>query len=273
MNKKSSSYWDSFIVANEKLIYKMVYQRCPEQPELREELVGYIHEKLFEDDRRRLRLFDPDRGSSQITYLCSVVNRIISSYFQNRFGRFRPPQKLVRQDDFLMLRIYRHLCFEKMRKTDLIEYLKNSVPGKRKTEVIEKKINTILEEFPYCTQTEDVEVDPEDVHLTDDVPSQESKMVASHEADVVQLIFATQNSSSETAEKTPLHRAELQRIQEQLSTHFNISAEKRLFLRMIYQDGMSITDAGKQVGWNKNQAVGHHRRLLEKLKEILSRHF
>ncbi len=265
----SSAYWDSYIVANKKLIQHLIYQRCPTQAELREDVLSHVWEKLLEDDRRRLKLFDPQRGGSRLTYFRTVVNRLITGYFQSRFGRFRPPKALLRQNDYLLIRIYKYLCFERMRLPDLINYLKSVVPGKVKQAHIENKVDFILEHYPGCGEVREDAVDVDETKLGSTDPSQENHMISAHWADLFQLIVNPDISFKTDKTVQPMHQSEMERIREKLRLHFTISPEKRLFLRMIYQDGMSIASAGRQLGWNKNQATGHHRRLILQLRSLL----
>lgn len=281
----STQHRDDFIVLNNGLIKKIINRRCTGMPEHKEELLSYIYEKLLENDRHRLKLYDASKGAKPVTYLCAVVNRLVSSYFQNHFGRFRPPELLLKQNDFLMILIYKHLCFQKMKQNDLIEYLKNSVSGKRKQCFIEEKINAIKALYPRCGQEQAKEVHMEEAVIPSKEKNQEHFLTASHIFNVFHLIMTTgQKNAAPGKLKTgeprtdnmpkdkPLHNCELEKIKNKLSCEFNIPPEKQIFLRMIYQDGMSITAAGKQLGWNKNQSTGHHRRLLGKLKSILQGH-
>jgi DNA-directed RNA polymerase specialized sigma24 family protein len=44
---------------------------------------------------------------------------------------------------------------------------------------------------------------------------------------------------------------------------------ERVLLTLCYYDGMSIREAGRQVGWGKSTADRHHRAGLERMKELL----
>ena len=269
----SSQFWDKYIISKQKLILKLIRNRCSDKLELKEELLSHIHEKLFENDRRRLKLYDKTKGASVLTYFCTVVNRLISSYFQIHYGRFRPPKWLLDQNDFLMLMIYKHLCFERMPEDELLEYLKNNAPGKRKQSSIEKRINIVLQKFPNCGKVDQNPLCVEKMQISSGEDTQEEKLMVSHWADIFKVIFSPKDTDQAKIYDDALYHSEIEQIKEKFTQYFQISPEKRLFLRMIYQDGMTITAAGKQVGWNKNQSTSHHRRLLAKLRSILEEHF
>jgi RNA polymerase sigma factor (sigma-70 family) len=61
----------------------------------------------------------------------------------------------------------------------------------------------------------------------------------------------------------------LKRLTQKIKNEFKATDEERLFLRMIYQDGMKVTVAGRKLGWNRNQSHGRHRRLMERLRKVI----
>ena len=46
-----------------------------------------------------------------------------------------------------------------------------------------------------------------------------------------------------------------------------LTAEERLLLKLCYQDGLSVTEAGRMLGMNRNQVHGRMRRLFARLRQ------
>ncbi|HBT97632.1 MAG TPA: hypothetical protein DEB25_08405 [Desulfobulbaceae bacterium] len=53
--------------------------------------------------------------------------------------------------------------------------------------------------------------------------------------------------------------------------NISISSEERLFLKMCYQDGLTVTRAGRLLGMGRFQAASRMRRLLERLRREFER--
>ncbi len=279
MTVAALEFWKTKLSKNYDLIEKAVQRRFRGDSEMAEEALSYISEKLVEDDMRRLRLYDPKRGAKFQTYLSVLSQRLISRYLEQKKGRFRFPKWLEDQGNALWMKVYRLLCWERNNEIDVVETIKTTAPGKRDAIVVNEAIWIIREKYPDCGKSREKEVQTEDEnyypeerqnnesafhHLTPEEQVALGQRMALSDA----ILSAPEKESNPDSDDT-----QMAEIKKKLAQEFKPGPEKRLFLRMIYQDGMSVSEAGRQLGWNANQAAGHHRRLMEQLKEIIGDDF
>ncbi len=87
------------------------------------------------------------------------------------------------------------------------------------------------------------------------------------------------SSALEENERVVLFQALFQRIVSEDSAHapgslfdldFKLSGQDKILLKLCYQDGFSVTKAGEMVGLTPHQTHGRMRRLLGRIKKILS---
>jgi len=255
-----------YITDNQKLLEITVQKWFPDDPIKAEDALSFVYEKLLEDNARRLRLHDPKRGAKLETYFCVLVNRLIMRHLEQGKSRFREPKWLKKQDNFLWTLVYKKLCYEKLPKAQVVEYVKNSAPGGRNSSVIEEAIWIIYEKFPNCKEPKKREVLTDaGIEIDNRTPLQEEQIMHYQQLEVVHAILNPLDHNN----RNDSNKTGIRLIQEKLHHEFKPKTEEHLFLRMIYQDGLSVSKAGRQLGWNVNQASGRHRRLIEKLREII----
>lgn len=267
-------FWEKFLSENYGFLERIVQRRFQGNVETAKEALSYVHEKLVEDNWRRLRLYDPKRGAKPETYFHLVVNKRIDDFLQTIRGRFRLPAWLIKHGNFLLMVVYKHLCCEGMSENDVFEYLKTSAPGHRNPSIIKEAILIIRNKYPNCGEARKKEVlmDDENCHSAEKAHAEGPSHYQSPEAQImgkegdeyVQSIYDLIMIGS-----TVSNRPEIQKVKKKLRQKFNPSDEERLFLRMVYQDGMNVSAAGQQIGWSKFAAHGRHRRLLKRLRRII----
>jgi len=270
-------FWKKFLSENHGLLKRIVQRRFQGNVETAEKALSYVHDKLVEDNWRRLRLYDPKRGAKPETYFRFVVNKRIDDFLQTIRGRFRLPAWLIKQGNFLLMVVYKHLCLEGMSENDMFEYLKTSAPGHRDPSIIKEAILIIRSKYPNCGEAREKEVlmGDENCHSAErahaEVPSHyqspEAQIIGKEGDEYVQSIYDLIMIGPDNELKADLNRPETEKIKEKLRQEFNPSDEERLFLRMVYQDGMNVSAAGQQIGWKF--AHGRHRRLLKRLRRII----
>ncbi|MBU0995336.1 MAG: hypothetical protein KJ737_22800 [Proteobacteria bacterium] len=280
MDTSRTEFWRAKLTKHYPIIEKSVKRRFQNDPEKMSEALSFVSEKLVEDNLRRLALYDPGRGAKFETYFTILVQRLISRFIEQSRKSRRFPQWIKQQGNFLWQTIYKLLCWEQHSEKDVSEYIKNSVIGNRDEHIIQEAIWMIRLQYPDCGKNEHLEtsLDYEDDALNpslDQTPSlhhlsPEEQVAYNQVLKLTEVIFM-EPSMDDTSGK--MITGEIAAIKKRLSQQFTPSPEKRLFLKMIYQDGMSVSNAGRMLGWNTNQAAGHHRRLMALLKEILGDDF
>ncbi len=270
-----SEFWKDFINRHYQLLEKIVQTRFKvnfrldekalsgEQSrnmEMAEEARSFVCEKLAEDDYRRLRNYDPARGAKPETYFNALVKRLLSKFFEETKGRYKPPKWLLRQDNFLLTLIHKHLCWEKMPEHDVTEYLRTSAFGNRNPSFIREAIQIIQDKYPDCGESAPPEIENADPA---DSVTPETQLIRKEKQKIIRAILLGPDDDA-----SPSVFPVIRTIQENIRQQFNPTKEQRLFLRMIYQDGIGIADTGKKLGWTKYKAQGQIKSLRKKLRQI-----
>lgn len=223
----------------------------------------YLIEKLEEKDWKRVR---NHRGDSSFrTYLLAVARRLVEDFLRKEFGRPRPPAWLKAQGT-LWTEVYRRLCLERMSPRDVVRSLKIWLSQKRDASLIEEAVDVILTKIPECGKPQEKEekIEDEDQKDTPFFPSLHyltpEQMVTALER--VSLLEAARFLLSDTE---PSENNSLRNAISKLRSQVKPSGEESLFLKMVYEDGIPVSKAGKSLGWNTNQAHGRHRRLLARI--------
>lgn len=276
MDRFKTEFWKAKLTRHYPILEKSVKRRFRNEPEKASEALSFVSEKLVEDNMRRLSLYDPDRGAKFETYFSVLVQRLISRFIEKNKKRRRFPKWIEKQGNALWELVYRLLCWELKSETDVFEYVESAAPGKRDEHVVQEAVWVIRENFPDCGNHDT----PKEMTIHDNYLSGESlntgpsfhHRTPEEQTAFNQLLEITDAIYAEPAigDISDTHApAGISAIKKRLAEKFNPSTEKRLFLKMIYQDGMGVSEAGRMLGWNANQAAGHHRRLMALLKDII----
>jgi DNA-directed RNA polymerase specialized sigma subunit len=280
VNDADTEFWKEKLARLYPSMEKAVRLRFKNEPDKVEEALSFVSEKLLEDNMRRLALYDPARGAKFETYFSVLVHRLISKYLEGHRKRKRFPKWLERQDNALWFMVYRLLCWELRSESAVVEYLEVSAPGKRDETVVAEAVRVIRETYPDCGRDQMAEMATEETDLDREgrVEGLSSFHQASPEEQIaykqlIALADAVFNDSAGEGTRTEEGPGELADLKRTLRSAFKPTPEKRLFLRMIFQDGMTVSRAGRMLGWNSHQASGHYRRLMALLKDILGDEF
>ena len=279
VSSTSLDFWKAKLSEHYGLVQGLVQKYFINDPEKAEEALSEVFEKLLEDDMRRLRLHDPGRGAKFETYLANLVRLLISKFLSRKRKRLRFPKWLENQDNGLWFLVYQLLCWDLKSEADVVEYLKTSAPGGRSESIVWEAILVIREKFPNCGEQREREIptDRYDTFASDASDSGSAFHNLSPEEQVAlkQRVAISQTvlSSSEYELPSDSPYAEMGEVREKLNRKFRLTRQKSTFLKLIYQDGMRVSEAGRQMGWNANQAAGHHRRIMEQLRDILGDDF
>ncbi len=236
---------------------------------LSHEAMLFVADKIEEDDFRKLKAFN---GKSAIkTYLAVVVKRLFDDFARHKFGRVRPPEWLKKKGG-LWLEIFRKLCLERISPSDITESFEIINPNEPDPKIIEEVIHIILAKISDCgkntinTVVTDSQKADESGNYNSDMHylTPEEYCHACEREDLSNII-----SRAITGNDAHPADAKLNRQASAFKKTLKLSSEETLFLKTIYQDGLSVSAAGRILGWSTNQSSGKHRRVMEKIKDSI----
>lgn len=265
----ASEDWSKRVLEHWDLLDKLARSRFPDNS-LADEALLYVEQKLADDDWRRVRAFKGD--ASFATFLCFVARRLLEDFCRHRFGRMRPPGWLVACGP-LWERIYRLLCLERNTVDDTVHSIQTSFPGDLTNAAVEEAIEAVLSRIPDCGKsTGEISTDNTellDSHLPPDPGlhrrSPEEIMEIQEREAFLGALSCCMTTGSETEPSLPPDD-KIKTLFQRVRSAIHLTVEERLFLKMIFRDGLNVVAAGRQLGWSSNQAHGKLRRVLENLR-------
>ena len=269
-------FWDGFLSKKENfnLMKKIVRGSFPNNPETAEEALSFVSEKILIDNKKCLQDYDPTRNAT--AYFCFIIRRIIRDFRIQKWGRFRPPKSLLKQPNFLLILVYKLLCWEKRPEEAVVEELLDSG---RDPNFIREAIEMIRDTYKNCENPKFQEVAMEDegsgVKQQNHNFKEVSQAVGENPEDMLSqkqlqylVRFIFQNNPTETNENHTVSE-KINKFKKKMTRKFKATDKDRLFLRMVYQDGLKIPEAGRRLKWNKWRSYGKHRRLLTQLRVLV----
>ncbi len=209
----------------------------------------YVLDKLQGDQGKRL---DSYTGAARFSsYLSVVVMRLFEDFSRTKFGRLRPPAWLKRLGGMWIV-LFKLLCMERKSFPQAVDEM--MAYYHLSAETAEHMGSTILAEVVDCG------------HRT-------GQSVAMEDADMLASQGGDSSSLLEEQERVFLFKALFQNImadERLLDLDFKLSGQEKILLKLCYQDGLSVSKAGKMVGLTVQQTHGRMRRLLGRIKKILS---
>ncbi len=230
------------------------------------EAVNHVLDALAADDWRRVRAH---RGPASLaTYLHTVAARLLEDFARARFGRVRVPE-WVRVRGALWALVYRLLCLERQGPEATLTLAESSAPGGRDPALVEEALRAIRARYPDCggqgpgerplgDADEPADLDGEGPLAAARTP--ERDCLKSEREALLRALRARLLESGPGADPEPADPSG------DLLPPLDLAPEERLLLRLVYEDGLSVTEAGAMLGLNVNQVHGRLRRLHERLR-------
>ncbi len=265
---KNIAYFKKQVFRNWTFLENLAGKRFPHE-NLAHEAFLYLVNRLEEGEWGRVRAFRGDSGFK--TFLAVVARRVFEDFSREKFGRFRPPLWLKKQG-VLFVEVYRMLCHERLTVSDVLHTLADPRQGLRDPAVVEEAVAVILSRITDCGQYrgEPLPTDMEalgnhqNLHPELHQLTPEAYLSALERVGLIELIahcLIQKPSTTDPGRLDPLVQEFVSRLQ--------MTSEERLLLKAVYQDGLTVSAAGRLLGWNRNQASGRHRRLMEKIHGAL----
>ncbi len=268
MADNNLEYWKKQVFRNLDFLETLAVKRFSGE-NLAHEAFLFLVNRLEEGEWRRVRAF---KGNSSFkTFLSVVSRRLFEDFAREKFGRFRPPVWLVKQGS-LFVEVFRMLCHERFSVTDVVETLSDPHRGGRDPVVVEEAVAVVLGRIPHCGayRGEAVSADPDELERHRELPpeltrlSPEGYLTALERVDLVEQIAHCLIHEPRTPDQSRLGL----RVKEFVA-RLSMNSEERLLLKAVYREGLSVSAAGKLLGWNRNQASGRHRRLMTRINDAL----
>ncbi|MCP4353957.1 MAG: sigma-70 family RNA polymerase sigma factor [Desulfobacterales bacterium] len=268
MAHTDSEYWKKQIHNHWNFLNNLALKRFSDA-NTADEAMLYVIEKLEENNWERVRKWK--KKSSLKTYLSTVAWNLMEDFSRSKFRRQRPPKKISNRGN-LYEEIYHRLCLERMSPGEIIQSLavkKNTNPA-----IIEEAIAVILAEVPDYGKHTDISISIDIDNLNRKTLADLSSHHLKPEDLLASLEFTTILEAMAyflTGEDAPSDNSEIRALVTQFRSYVKFNPEECLFLRMIYQDGLKVSPAGRKFGWNADKAQGKHRRLLKRIKKAIEK--
>lgn len=268
MALKRIEYFKKQVFRNWNFLENLAGKRFPHE-NLAHEAFLYLVNRLEEGEWERVRAFRGDSGFK--TFLAVVSRRIFEDFSREKFGRFRPPQWLKKQG-VLFVEVFRMLCHERLSVSDVVHTLADPRQGLRDPAVVEEAVAVILARITDCGQYrgEPLPTDMETLESHQNLHPElhqltpEAYLSALERVGLIDLIgHCLIYGSSDTGQDR------LRPLVQDFLSRLKMTSEERLLLKAVYQDGLTVSGAGRLLGWNRNQASGRHRRLMERIHGAL----
>ena len=254
--------WKERALAHWETINSMASRRFGEGV-LAEEAALAVFDGLNADNWYRLRAYN--EKATFATFVRSLTARLLEDFARKRFGRVRPPL-WVKTLGGIWEKLFTALCLERLPVLDAVEVVlqRQTVIGKNE---IESAAYELLARISDCG-----------IHQGLEVAYKEENSSSGDQREPIP------DRSVEEQQKKELFEAIFQlvlgvkdfEVSESLLTKINelkisLLPEEKLLLKLCYQDGLGVAQAGEMLGMSRFQAHGKKRRLMARLKEEFER--
>jgi len=246
--EKALSHWD--------LINRLAVRRFGTVP-LAEEAALFVMDSLAANSWQRLQGYS-GKGTFK-SYLASLSWRLLEDFSRKRFGRVRPPLWIKKLGGMWSL-LFSLLCLERLSLSDAVESASCRY-GARDKGHIEDAALTVLGRIPQCGRQQGLELPFEETDVTGKTDGSPEQLL---EKDEQEHLFAALFGEllGEGNEASGLPEAFVSLLQQGV----RMNPEERLLLKLLYQENVGVSRAGKLLGLNRDQVNGRLRRLLGRLR-------
>mgnify|MGYP001592407102 CR=1 FL=1 len=258
------------VLAHWDLLDRLARRRFVDQ-NLADEALLFVQEGLAADDWHRVRAY---RGEVEFArFLSHVTYRLLEDFARHKFGRVRPPAWLKRLGG-LWVKIFQHLCLERLGMGDVLEMLAGGSQPRRDPAQVKEAAATILARIPNCGQKSAQSVSVDDGYYNAEI----SKDPAMHNLDPEEHAARQQSAAALSAfkvvldplcEEDDLDNPALENLCSAMRQELQMGDEDRVFLRLVYQEGLNVSAAGRELGLSAHQAHGKLNGLLGKIRGVV----
>ncbi len=273
MTSQTSEFYKKKTLDNYDLIDRLVRKRFPDSSAADEAFV-YVIEHLEKDNWHRIREYRAN--ASFPTFLTKVVSNLIYDFSDHKYGKFHIPV-WIKNMGSMWEEAYKRLGRERMSKKD-VEYSMTIGKEGRDPEAVRDAIEVILARIPDCGGYKKIKLlttDPENLINSEPIhgegqntPSVKVQTVLNYVSLQEELFpFLTNTDQSHKTESPKSSKLKL--CVSSFREKLKLSAEDRLFLKMIYQDGYSVKSAGEKLNFSNSWIHKRHKQLLKRIEKAL----
>jgi RNA polymerase sigma factor (sigma-70 family) len=234
-------------------INQLAYKRFPQDNQLAEQAIDYVLEQLEKNHWQKVCQY---QGKGFTAFITVTTSRLLID-FARKSGEMPHIPKWIQQAEPIWKQVFL-LLHKGESKSDIIQKLtENSDISKQ--EII-NIIMTIKQKHSFNTTIQQNDTEQLE-NIKSDADNPEQMLTTSEHHAWFSIIFQSIKQTNMTIESK-----QLKVLADRLQHYITLTAEERLFLLMIYQDELSVSEAGRRLHWNQNQAAGKHKRLLARLQ-------
>lgn len=250
--QKALAHWD--------LINRLAVRRFGNVT-LAEEAALFVMDSLAADSWQRLHAFS-GKGSFK-SYIASLSWRLLEDFSRKRFGRVRAPLWITKLGGIWTL-LFSLLCLQRLSVAEAVESVSCRYTA-RNRDRYEDAALTVLGRIPQCGRHQGLELPFEDTDAATQDRSPEQLLEKDQQEHLFAVLFGELLGEKGNSQILPDSFVSL--MQEGVS----LNPEERLLLKLLYQDNVGVTRAGKLLSLNRDQVNGRLRRLLARLRNDFQR--
>ncbi|MEO5347260.1 MAG: hypothetical protein H7834_12925 [Magnetococcus sp. YQC-9] len=263
--------WNGLFFSDEMqaCLWRRVARRFPD-PLLAEEAFNDALDRLSAEDWGLLRSFRAE--SSPGTYLVAVFNHCLEEFARSRFGRPRPPAWLHYLGP-MWLRIYQLLCLERVDANAVVDLLTRT--GDRLLEEVQRAVDTVLGRISDCGhKVVEFSLDDDsdggyEIIASDGVDSFPDHRLLEREWE--QLLTAMRRMlGMPSASFDPVEAGRFGQALMKAVDHCRLTDMEALMLRMVFQDGLKMSEVGRRLALPGHQVRRSCAHLLRRLREAFA---
>ena len=269
MADTDSTFWQKRVIEHWDRINRLAARRFPD-PNVADEAALFVLEAIRADDWRRVRTYAGRARFS--TFLTVMVGRLLEDFSRSKYGRFRVPT-WVRRLGPLWEQVFRLLCEERRSRDEVLAVLAGAGPDDRPETAVEECIGVILAETPDCgrRRMEAVAMDPADIEAETDgswgepAATPEALASARQQAELLEAVGSLLHGGDPRQDAGMAHG-----LAAVVGNRAALGDEDRLLLRMVYQDGLTVSAAGRRLGWEVDVTHRRLRQVLRRLRQAMT---
>ncbi|MCV6636941.1 hypothetical protein [Candidatus Albibeggiatoa sp. nov. NOAA] len=232
---------------------QLAHKRFPQDSQLAEQAIDYVLEQLEKNQWQRVCQY---QGKGFTAFITVTTNRLLID-FGRKVGEIPYIPQWIKQAEPIYKQVFL-LLHKGESKSDIVHKIIENHDIDKRTVI--DMITNIEQKHRFNTKMTQIESEQLE-HIKSDVADPEQDLAQSEHSAWFNMIFQTLKQ-----ENTKIESKQLKSLADILQKQIKLTSEESLFLLMIYQDELSITEAGRRLQWNRNQAAGKHKRLLARLQ-------
>ena len=259
MNKNFTKKW---ILNNLKIIDQMAEKRFPDST-IADDAANYVLDEL--ESKNWLK---SEKCNAKLsTYFRTVVRNAIENFSRKKFGRPRPPVWIKNKGTF-WVEVFKKLCLERMSITDVLESMADPEKELRRYQLAEEAVYEILGSEINCrdsvlhrmSEIDDIDGEADSVEYKPDQLFSKLDQYQLRKS-VLSIVVADDINLPEFGH--------IKKRLDSLKSKLKMREEDQVFLKLIYQDGLSRKEASQIMNWTSDKGNSLHRRLIEKISNLI----